>query len=343
MILRDTTAQKLLKFCSQRNGLRVIIPIASQLVCAKFGELSILNKVNKQHPEHLVSELLPQESINKLDLKNILGVIRNQIPYVGHTNDTQVRILNIEAPDIKPHNMESTRDTVAIFTIDPIEQHAKHLPLGTDIEISLRTKRELLTWNSRLLSLTNLNYTTLKWALGIGASIAISETTLKNMLKRYTEFCLSRYHKLIIVSTHLAKDHVAVMNNLVSENKNQLLYLSPLSATTLYDLDAHAGVLETSLMQYLCRQKVFLKENPMYQENNILSPKEMAKLTKLPLKNYMAKVQESGWCGIVSEYKKTIASDFIDKNRAKLTALGTRLWKDVITNSKKEVEGFILA
>lgn len=330
MFLRDLTLNQLIQLTKKQKDIQIIVPLINGFVHNNKNIDKYDIELNRLFPTEIILETLPMNSCTQDDMKHIIETIAKQIPSIGHHNNICVKTFIIDDLVNNSEKEVQTDHNVAVFSIDPIEQHSKHLPLGTDIFISKAIKNKLITKNCDFVSVVDMNYSLLRWALGIGGSISISDQTFFKILNSYVDLILSKYDKLIIVSTHMAKNSTEIINTAVSRHKSRILYIQPLVSSNIFNLDQHAGMLETSLMTYLYYDKVILTNSAICDQNQILTATEINELFEKGLDGFTKQVKSLGWSGIVSDMAIDIIHDFKKNNKSHLALQGNNYW-DMIT------------
>ncbi len=198
--------------------------------------------------------------------------------------------------------LNSIKGKKVIFNVDPVEQHGPHLTLGTDINISNGIIKYLCGIKD-FIQVSGINIGCMRWALALGGSLSVSESFLKEYIERYIERLLNLgASEIVLVSTHLAPNHHAVLDNILSKYKNGTVnVLYPLLQLEETNLDCHAGVVETALSAYLgnrVQYELFNKE----LFTGALSTEYIYSISNLQLSEFSKAVKRKQWNGIVGDF-----------------------------------------
>lgn len=158
--------------------------------------------------------------------------------------------------------LKESKIDMAILPVGSIEQHGRHLPLGTDWMIAQEVSRRVASRVDGYL-LPAMPFTSSSCHRGSAGTVWLRETTLFNFVKDIVEsLSCGGFSKLVVMNCHggnwVLKPAVREAN--VDNPNIRVIMLSPhavaeeklrkIMETTSLD-DLHAGEMETSCMMYL--------------------------------------------------------------------------------------------
>ncbi len=163
--------------------------------------------------------------------------------------------------------LKESKLDMAILPIGSIEQHGRHLPLGTDWMIAQEVSRRVASRVNGYL-LPAMPFTSSSCHRGSVGTVWLRETTLLNFVKDIAEsLSCGGFSKLVVINCHggnwILKPAVREVN--VDSPNIRVIMLSPWALAeeelkkimeTAASDDVHAGEGETSLMMYLCESLV---------------------------------------------------------------------------------------
>jgi len=152
------------------------------------------------------------------------------------------------------------RTDVAIIPTGSIEQHGKHLPLGTDTYASTEVAK-LIAQETDVLVAPPVIVGLSEHHMGFPGSMTLSPETFEAVLFEYVQSLMHHGITKILVYNGHGGNSVSVTNviqKINQETKATAIFLNEIqvprmaNAPKMPDYDWHAGVGETSSMLYLC-------------------------------------------------------------------------------------------
>jgi creatinine amidohydrolase len=158
--------------------------------------------------------------------------------------------------------IRSSEKPTAIIVLSPIEEHASHLPCGTDYLIAEEISKEVAIQMEDCVLFPTIPLMCCGISKDTTGTYPISGETLKGIVRDLiTELYRKGFKKIVILSVHGGYSHILireVINEIEKSNsdKNTICIARQFprvtqQATVESKRDMHAGWIETSLMLYL--------------------------------------------------------------------------------------------
>ncbi len=273
------------------QNIKLILPIVS------IADSNAYLNLETEEDEYVLPPVY-QECITSQIIADIITTVSSQLPSLMKHSVLSVRVVDLS--DNRQNNLLFKR---VIFGVNPLEQHGAHLSVATDIALTDCFIRQALAdiWQDDLYYAPSLYYGCLRWGMAMGACISIPEATLHHMVEKYIQyFETNGGREVILVSTHLAKNHMDVLKSFeIGNDATKVFSVFPLNFLSETADDCHAGIVETSLSVYHDLHVDYdMLLSDAYQKA-CYSKKYMEEFIYNDVHTVSQRIKEEGWNGVV--------------------------------------------
>jgi creatinine amidohydrolase/Fe(II)-dependent formamide hydrolase-like protein len=281
----------------------VILPICS--IATPPAEIAKLGP--------LVMPPLFHEAMDR-DLRDaMIARVQHCFPYVtgsGRRAKTPGKLEVVELPrrDWKSNQKHS----IVAFSMDTaVEEHGPHLPLATDRIQSYAVLQQMeREFDGKLTLAPPLDYGQLLWGLPLGLSVDITADLVVRYVRGYADAIslLMNAAALYVVDTHGSAVHRQAVQDGLRGVKSHWIFrwvYEPLSDLTLGRGDAHAGGVETAVVENINPALVdrawFPTRIDELERDQLSLPRCLEMVKEMP--KFIEFAESSGWNGIVGKIR----------------------------------------